>query len=862
MFSSDMWPVLLIGWILGIIGFYRANKALKELAALRAELRAEKAATVETRAPAAAPVAAAPEAAPSPWAMPAREMPEEAAPQATPEAAAPARRDFETVLTQRWGVWLGAVALLFAGVFLVRYAAEQGVLGPAGRCVAGALLGAALLAAAEWVRRHPTGLRAGRLGPDQVPGALAAGGAAVLFAAAYGAGSFYALVPPAAGFLLMALAALAGLAAALRFGPLAAAIGLAGAFATPALVESTEPSAALLFAYLFAVTAAALAVMRWTAWTWLGWAAAGGGTLWLLAALGLRAHGVDAWAIAMFAPAATALNLGLLPDGARETLRGRALAWCPMAAMGLAILVVQAVRWNVPALQAGPYLLGPAVLWTASRDRRLDRLPWLAAAFGLLGLLISHLPQWRPTGEAITVEGVAQAWLPGAWAPPELLPFLGIAGALAGFNAAVGLWLERRAARPVVWAALPAGVPVLAMAVGYARVARFQADIAWGAAGLVLAGALVFTAHLAMRAADPRRAGAHAAGAAAALALACAMVLHDHWLSLALSAFLPALALIEARTGLAALRSVALAVAVVVLVRLLPNVAVLHYAFGATPLFNGLIAAYAMPAAAFAAAALLFRRTEGPRVVVEVLEGGAVALLAAFVALEIRHAATGGAMLRPGSFTEAAFDLLFLAAQARVLLDLARRGGRRVLEWAWRIEGAVALAIGVLLILGNPVIEGHPAGAAALAAAYLLPALLVATTPRDLPGRFWLGLYAVVAGFVWIFVQVRLLFHPDAPGLWRGVVDAEMWCWSGGWLAYGVALLTWGMGRHRRDLRQAGLAVVALAAAKVFLLDMAGLGGLWRVLAFLGLGFTLIGLGAAYRRFVPPATGYSPPSDR
>jgi len=38
----------------------------------------------------------------------------------------------------------------------------------------------------------------------------------------------------------------------------------------------------------------------------------------------------------------------------------------------------------------------------------------------------------------------------------------------------------------------------------------------------------------------------------------------------------------------------------------------------------------------------------------------------------------------------------------------------------------------------------------------------------------------------------------------------------------------------------------------VFLIDMAGLVGLWRVLSFLGLGLVLIGLGAAYRRLVVP----------
>ncbi len=841
---GSTWLILLGGWVLGIVGFYRANRALKEIAALRARL-----AGLSAAAPSAEPVA--PPA--SPWSAPPA-APAEPAPEPVRETVRP---DLEVLLTQRWGVWLGAIALLLAGVFLVRYAAEQGLLGPAGRCFGAAMLGFALLAGAEGLRRRPPPVLAGRFGPDQAPAALAAGGAAMLFAAAYGVAGFYGLVPPAVGFVLMALAAMAGLVVSLRFGQLAAAIGLAGAFATPALVASTEPSVALLFFYLLVVTAACLAVMRWTAWTWLGWAASAGGAVWVLFAAGLRPGGHDAWAIGLFVPAAVGLNLALLPEAALASGRGRAMAWLPPAALGVALLGLFAIRPETP-FQAGLFLLGPVTMWVGARDARLDRLPWLAAGLGVLSLLVWRLPAWQPTGEAVTVEGIARAWLPGDWAPEAIIPFLLTAVILAGLNAAAGRVLERRAARPIVWAALTAGVPVVAMAVAYARVARFQADAVWGAGGLVLAGGLVFTTHLAVREGDLRRAGAHAAGAAGALALACAMVLHDHWLTLALAAFLPALAVIEARTDLAALRRVALGVAGLVLLRLIPNFNVLFYPFGTMPVLNGLIAAYALPAAAFAAAGVMFRR-RGDDLLVQVLEGGAVTLLAAFVALEIRHAATGGALLRPGSFSEGAFNLLFLATQARIHLALARRTGRMVLVWAWRIEGAVSLLIAILLLLGNPAFDGRPAGAAALAAAYLLPALLVATTPTDLPGRRLLGLYAVVAIFVWIGVQVRLLFHPTAPGLFRGgITDAEMWSWSGGWLAYGVVLLAFGMWRRRRDLRQAGLAVVGLAAAKVFLLDMAGLGGLWRVLAFLGLGLTLIGLGAAYRRFVLPP-GSSPP---
>ena len=52
-----------------------------------------------------------------------------------------------------------------------------------------------------------------------------------------------------------------------------AVVGLVGAFATPALVSTEDPSLPGLFAYLLVVVAAAMAAVRATACGWLGWSA-------------------------------------------------------------------------------------------------------------------------------------------------------------------------------------------------------------------------------------------------------------------------------------------------------------------------------------------------------------------------------------------------------------------------------------------------------------------------------------------------------------------------------------------------------------------------------------------------------------
>ena len=847
---------LVAGWFLGVIGFFKVLSARAEIAALRRAIEA-----LSTGQP--APVAAEARPASVPYVAP-PETVEQAVPEpaevaaeppdvAVPPAAARRPRDIEALLTARWGVWLGAAALVLAGVFLIRYAVDQGLLGPATRCALALLLGIALIGAAEWLRRGEM-LRPGIT--DQAAPGLAAGGVAVLFGAAYGAGVLYELVSPTAGFMLLAGASLIGLAISLRHGQLVAAVGILGAFVTPALVQTEHPSLPGLFGYLLFVTATALAVVRYTAWIWLGWATTIASAVWVL--LGFAAGaGSEIWAPALFVPAAAALNLGLLPGAALDHPIGRRLSWVPCAVLGgIGLLIaVDNQGWTA---RIAVLLFVPLTIWHAARESRLRLLPFLAALLFLL-LLAGWSVEIRIWPDI--------AIPPGTWTPAVVQDLLATAALIAGCFAAAGVWFERRTSNPLPWASLAASVPVLALAVCYARVAAFQPRPGWAAFAVLLAVGLTgaVTAALREQAASRERAGIHAAGAVAALALGCAMLLREQWLTLAVSLFLPALAWIAAQVDLPALRRVALAVAGIVLVRLLLNWYVLDYGFGPWPVVNGLIAAYALPAAAFALAAAMFRR-QGDDLTVGVLEAGSVALATGFVALEVRQGvAADGAVNTPElGFPEAALHVASLAVLAVATMRIARRLARPVLNWGWRIQGALALAGGVLLILFNPLLTGDEVGDVPLfdwlLPAYLLPAALAVVawrhpaTERPTALRPLLGAYALIAGLVWLTLEVRHLFHAGSIGLDEVAVDdAELWAWSGAWLAYGVAVMAIGIAGGNRHLRLAALAIVGLTTAKVFLVDMSDLVGLWRVLSFLGLGLVLIGLGAAYRRLVAPA---------
>ena len=72
-----------------------------------------------------------------------------------------------------------------------------------------------------------------------------------------------------------------------------------------------------------------------------------------------------------------------------------------------------------------------------------------------------------------------------------------------------------------------------------------------------------------------------------------------------------------------------------------------------------------------------------------------------------------------------------------------------------------------------------------------------------------------------------------------------------------IAYLQWGIRRHARDWRIASLVLMLATVAKVFLVDASGLDGLLRVASFAALGFSLIGVGWLYSRYLPDPAGES-----
>ncbi|VWX55050.1 DUF2339 domain-containing protein [Novosphingobium sp. 9U] len=109
----------------------------------------------------------------------------------------------------------------------------------------------------------------------------------------------------------------------------------------------------------------------------------------------------------------------------------------------------------------------------------------------------------------------------------------------------------------------------------------------------------------------------------------------------------------------------------------------------------------------------------------------------------------------------------------------------------------------------------------------------------------------MVTILLFAFATLRQLFAGSI--LVHGSIgEAESILWSVLAIALAVGFLVRGIRQGSRDWRIVSLGLMLVAVAKVFLFDASGLEGLLRIASFLALGFSLIGVGWLYSRYLKP----------
>ena len=796
----------------------------------------------------------------------------------------PPRAGIEERLTSRWLVWVGAIALVLAGIFLIKYSIDNALLTPAMRATLGLILGVALTAAGEWLRRRPVQKEIAALKPDYVPGALTSAGLFICFASIYAAYALLDLLSPTLAFIGLAVVALVAFALAALHSPIVAIIGLLAGFATPALVSSNEPNAGILFAYLALIVVAAYAVVIYRGWGWLAYGATIGGLVWTLIWVTGAMQAKDLMIIAAFLAALTAaaiwLALRLTPEEAPviwqkpHTPQGPEFNGWLAAAGSVVLAALAASMANSPMVSLGLAAVGAvAFAYSGRRFERFDGFIALAAA-----LLLFVLLAWDPDGILGQLQYdidagniIAPA---GALFAPEAKSFILshlFGGALI---AALGFFLLRGSQRPHIWAGVSLLGALLILAAAYARSRFFTTDLLWAITATAAAAIAVSLAGALNKKREERpyrlALGFYAAAAIAGVSFAFAFVFREAWLTVALALQLPALAWLEKTLDLKELRKLALCVAAVILVRLALNPYVLSYEVNHALGTQWILYGYGIPAIAFFAAGWLFKQRFND-LTVTVMESGAFVFALLLVALEIRIFTEGRIAAEELTLFELALHTLVWLGAGWWRLRSYVKAGHGVDKW-WAIIliglGLVGVFLGQFLIL-NPLFSYDSIGdrpiVNTLLVAYLAPAILIgliATTlppTPDLP-QLRIGFFAgaLVLILTWVTLETKRFFQGPILSF-SAANDGEWYAYSVVWLLSSLVLLAIGLWRQAPWLRHGALAILILTVCKVFLSDVGALGGLYRVFSFLGLGLFLVGIGYVYQRYV--FTGKKPKND-
>lgn len=199
--------------------------------------------------------------------------------------------------------------------------------------------------------------------------------------------------------------------------------------------------------------------------------------------------------------------------------------------------------------------------------------------------------------------------------------------------------------------------------------------------------------------------------------------------------------------------------------------------------------------------------------------------------------------------------------EAIVLAMIWRRTREPVAAWA--ALGNLGLALGHLVsveVTPDALVFGldQPTTAAlAGAGACASAAALAWVTPRADHNRTWLAGAAAVTA---LYVLSALVVTPFQPGA-AGVVDADLLALgvrqqgqallSGVWALIGTGALLIGLRRDVRGLRIGALALLLLTVGKVFLIDLATLESVYRVISFIALGLLLLGSAFVWQRLRP-----------
>ncbi|MFV8456530.1 DUF2339 domain-containing protein [Vibrio owensii] len=756
-----------------------------------------------------------------------------------------------TNIQENWLVWVGALAMLIGGGYLVQVIGSHIEFSPIMRVVIAFSISLATVIAGEWFHRREQKSpdRAERAkGFTYVPAAITGTGLTGIYCTVIFAFVFYQLLSPSASLVILAGAAFSSLALSLRQGPLMAVLGLIGGYSAPLWIGGAEPNYYLLAGYITAISVAATLLMQKIRHAWISPSITVPHILWMLLLIeSMPIEQLFSW-LAIFLSLSLYLlfavpRMGWMLKPRYRHCQGRWTHPPTGIALAMTLLVLSALA-RMSSIDTAEmiyfYAFFTAMIW----------LPALRKTWSLR----VYLPSILVPSTAIMLLSIALESIYMAEGQTPVLLALGISIVLIALRTLFQtLGGDRSQLTGILFLVLAPAMALITLLYTY----EFMSGHVLGWT-LFTAAIAVYYALLGQR--------------FKALALECSAIMHaiiagtafvwlnDTWLTTAISIQVAVMAL-QTQANLFRPANWAVKVAMGILVvrlTLLPfipewqPVNAGHWAW--------VLISYLPSLVILAYARTVLHRSDTE--LANWFEGAFLHVFLMAVFTQTNYWLTGQyGYLGYVDFTSA----IVFANQALVMglvysyrSQFAQQLERVYQAYSYLLWGAFVVLMMLLNSLESPLMVNNISAESMpvfnmLSLGWLLPAIVLLVTtykrwntlqiPRPVVASFGLILAAI-----WLGMSIRQFWQPISMTLDQPTGMAELFTYSIAGLIVG-GILTWvGATRKAMTIQRIGLAVLACVALKVFLWDVRSLDGFWRAISFLGLGASLIGLGWLFQK--------------
>jgi uncharacterized membrane protein len=770
---------------------------------------------------------------------------------------------YETPLLQKSGmefnlgaklpVWIGAISLICAAYFLVKYSLESGLLGPVARISIGVVSGLAMAVAGVFISR-----RSQISNYERISQGLTGAGIVTLYGCLYAAVNLYGLLSPTIGFIGMCGVTVMAIISSTKIGQPIAIFALVGGLLTPALMQSDEPNSLILFIYLFVLFTGLSIVMVRNGW-------------WLLSIFSLL--GVFGWTTLWF-------NTAFDPSESIYMLVLQTAVVATTVAMAKKYIVLQNDETSIanyyPHFLVGASIAGTALTIFVLGDKMtIGLFDW--AIIGMLGSAVTLLTYFNPNIYKYGLYAIMAVHMAlfAIWLDPGDVPvsseFIVLSGSIILYCIVPQFFIQLTS-RVKLWGALQLTAAGVLYSLSYYNLEindRFLSIIS-----IVLAILCVFQILLIYKRYDiaekiqAQAVAMYTFAASASLSVGFALFLPDQYLSLAYAVQAGCTLWIYNKTRIDILDAVAFVLAAIFVVLqyeqiLLFSALITSSLLDETP--SGLIANklldlpfWGLGAPAIALLAGIFIRTHKNTAKAPLHFVAGVGLAAGLAAIYYLVRNIGGNVFIPNqeaSFLEASIISLIIAGAGFIVLIL---GSEFIKKWGeFLLYIYFVRVIWFALILDNPYLdEAQAVGSIPIVNSITLTYLGATIAAFGVfyknlldPPKFY-GVLTLAFLMAFISLTIRHAYHGDLLSHDEGMTSLELYTYSLVWLLTGIAILAYGIVKDNHIIRMASFAVISLTVLKVFLIDAGNLEGLYRVFSFLGLGVSLMVLSYFYSRFV------------